>query len=144
VARPGLGDYVKYWTAAGPGDAWEVAALDPNRFLGLRGLTDLRGHNLDPKQPRPSGYMEGLWGFLLNEVPGGGTRLVISGYQAIRPQLVGRFVFYWLYSRLPGSCRHVCWPYSSATSNELPPGRLHLQGSLASIAEQVRSQTTRR
>ena len=38
-----LGDHVKYWTAAGPVDAWEVAALEPNRFLGLRGLTDLRG-----------------------------------------------------------------------------------------------------
>ena len=41
--------------------------------------------------------MEGLWGFLLNEVPGGRTRLVIGGYQAIRPRWVGRFVFYWLY-----------------------------------------------
>jgi proline iminopeptidase len=53
-----LGDYVKYWTSAGPVDAWEVAALEPNRFLGLRGLTDLRGRNLDPKQPWPSAYME--------------------------------------------------------------------------------------
>jgi hypothetical protein len=49
-----LGDYVKYWTRKGPVDAWEVAALEPNRFLGLRGLRDLRGGQLDPKQPRPS------------------------------------------------------------------------------------------
>ena len=91
------GDYVKYWKAGGPVDAWEVAALEPNRFLGLRGLTDLRGHNLDPKQPRPSAYIEGLWGFLLSELPGGRTRLVIGGYQTMRPRLVGRFVFYWLY-----------------------------------------------
>jgi proline iminopeptidase len=92
-----LGDYVMYWRPDGPVDAWEVAALEPNRFLGLRGLTDLRGRNLDPKQPRPSAYLEGLWGFLLNELPGGCTRLVISGYQKIRPRWLGRFVFYWLY-----------------------------------------------
>ena len=95
-----LGDNVKYWTAAGAVDAWEVAALESNRFLGLRGLTDLRGRNLDPKQPRPSGYIEGLWGFLLNELPGGRTRLVIGGCQAIRPRWVGRFVFQWIFPPL--------------------------------------------
>jgi hypothetical protein len=92
-----LGDYLKYWMRGAAADAWEVAVLEPNRFLGLRGLTDLRGRNLDPKQPRPSGYIEGLWGFLLNELPGGYTRLVIGGYQAIRPRWVGRLVFYWFY-----------------------------------------------
>ena len=93
-----VGDYVKAWQpGAGPRDAWEVAALEPNRFLGLRGLTDLRGRNLDPAQPRPPAYLEGLWGFLLNELPGGRTRLVIGGYQAFRPRWLGRFVFYWLY-----------------------------------------------
>jgi hypothetical protein len=92
-----LGDYVKYWMRGAAVDAWEVAALEPNRFLGLRGLTDLRGRNLDPKQPRPSGYIEGLWGFLLNELPGGYTRLVIGGYQAIRPRWVGRLGFYWFF-----------------------------------------------
>ena len=86
-----LGDYVKYWTRKGPVDAWEVAALEPNRFLGLRGLRDLRGRQLDPKQPRPSAYTEGLWAFLLNELPGGRTRLVISGYQTLRPRWLERF-----------------------------------------------------
>jgi proline iminopeptidase len=89
-----VGDHVKYWTRGGAVDAWEVAALERNRFLGLRGLYDLRGRNLDPKRPRPSAYVEGLWGFLLNELPGGRTRLVIGGYQAIRPRRLGRFVFY--------------------------------------------------
>jgi hypothetical protein len=108
-----LGDYVKAWQpGAGPRDAWEVAALEPNRFLGLRGLTDLRGRNLNPKQPRPSAYMEGLWGFLLNELPGGGTRLVIGGYQAVRPRWLGRFVFYWLY--IP-----VVWVMQARTLAEL-------------------------
>jgi hypothetical protein len=91
------GDHVKFWTRNGPVDAWEVAALEPNRFLGLRGLRDLRGRNLEPAQPRPPAYVEGLWGFLLRELPGGRTRVVIGGYQAIRPRWLGRFVFYWLY-----------------------------------------------
>ena len=92
-----LGDYVQAWSPGGPMDAWEVAALEPNRFLGLRGLTDLRGRNLDSRQSRPSGYFEGLWGFQLKELPGGHTRLVIGGYQAIQPRWIGRFVIYWLY-----------------------------------------------
>jgi hypothetical protein len=98
-----LGDYVKYWTRKGPMDAWEVAALEPNRFLGLRGLGDLRGRQLEPKQPRPSAYTEGLWAFLLKELPGGRTPLVISGYQTFRPRWLERFVNYWLY--VP-----VVWP----------------------------------
>ena len=92
-----IGDYVKYATRNGPVDAWEVAALEPNRFLGLHGLTDLRGRRLDPKQPRPSAYTEGLWGFLLTELPDGRTRLVISGYQIVRPRWIEGFSNYWLY-----------------------------------------------
>jgi len=85
------GDHVRYWTRShGPVDAWEVAALEPNRFLGLHALSDLRLRNLDPKQPRPPAYTEGLWGFLLNELPGSRTRLVIGGYEAIRPRWLGR------------------------------------------------------
>jgi hypothetical protein len=98
-----VGDYVKYWTRKCPIDAWEVAALEPNRFLGLRGLRDLGGHLLDPTRPRPSSYVEGLWGFLLTELPGGRTRLVISGYQAARPRWLERLFSYCLY--IP-----VTWP----------------------------------
>ncbi len=74
---------------------WRVAVLEPNRFLGLHKLTDLRGRSLDPRQPRPSACMEGLWGFQLNEQPGGRCRLVIGGYQAIRPRWLERLVFDW-------------------------------------------------
>jgi proline iminopeptidase len=99
-----VGDQLKFWApGTGPVDAYAVAVLEPNRFLGLHGLSDLRGRTLDPKQPRPSAYMEGLWGFLLNELPDGRTRLVIGGYQALRPRWLERFAFYWLY--IP-----VVWP----------------------------------
>jgi len=91
------GDYVKYWTRKGPVDAWQVAVLEPNWFLGLRALYSLRGSLLDPSRPRPPAYIEGLWGFLLKELPDGHTRLIISGYQAIRPRWIERFAFDWLY-----------------------------------------------
>jgi proline iminopeptidase len=90
--RPG--DQLKYWApGAGPLDAYKVARVEPNRFLGLYGLIDLRGGTLDPGQPRPSAYLEGLWGFQLKELPGGRTRLVVSGYQAGRPRWVARLVY---------------------------------------------------
>jgi hypothetical protein len=95
-----VGDQLKFWTPGGVADAYRVAVLEPNRFLGLLGYSDLLGRTLDPKQPRPSAYMEGLWGFLLSELPGGRTRLVISGYQTLRPRWLERFVVDWLY--MPG------------------------------------------
>src|SRR4051812_25037014 len=67
-----LGDSVKYWTRQGPVDAWTVAALEPNRFLGLHGLSDLRGRPLDAAQPRPRGFSGGVLGFLLKEPAGKG------------------------------------------------------------------------
>jgi hypothetical protein len=60
-------------------------------------VTDLRGRNLDPHQTRRATYVEGRWGFWLNQLPGGRTRLVIGGYQAVRPRWLGRLIFYWLY-----------------------------------------------
>lgn len=81
-----LGDRLTAWSPGGPVSAWEVAALEPGRFLGLRGLSDLRGRQLDPERPRPRAYTEGLWGFLLEELPGDRTRLVVSGYQSTRPR----------------------------------------------------------
>jgi hypothetical protein len=98
-----VGDYVKYWTRKGPRDAWQVAALEPNRFLALRALYDLHGSRLDLTKSRPRAYIESLWGFVLTELPGGRSRLVISVYQAVRPRWVERFAFDWLY--VP-----VVWP----------------------------------
>jgi hypothetical protein len=93
-----VGDPVRYWTGQGPVDAWEVAALEPGRFLGLHGMSDLRGRPLDPGRPRPVAWTEGLWGFRLRELPGGRTRLVIGGYHAMRPRWVERFAEYWVYA----------------------------------------------
>jgi proline iminopeptidase len=65
---------------------WEVAALEPQRFLGLRMSLDLRGHQFDPAGPRPRFFTDSLWGFLLKELPGDRTRLVVSGYWAFQPR----------------------------------------------------------
>ena len=88
------------WSPGGAKDAWEVAALEPGRFLGLRGLSDLRGNVLDPSQVRPPAYTEGLWGFLLEGLPSGDTRLIVGGYQAFRPRWLEGFLNFWVYPPL--------------------------------------------
>jgi hypothetical protein len=91
------GDRLTAWSPEGPMSAWEVAALEPGRFLGLRGLSDLRLRQLDPASPRPSAYTEGLWGFLLKRLPKDRTRLVVSGYQTGRPRWLQAIVDLFLY-----------------------------------------------
>jgi proline iminopeptidase len=92
-----VGDFVTYLTRRhGAVDAWRVAALEPNRFLGLHGVSDLRGRALDPELLRPAAYTEGLWGFLLTALPGDRTRLVIGGYEVFRAGPLGRAVSFWL------------------------------------------------
>ncbi len=98
-----VGDQLQFWALGRPRDAYRVGVLEPNRFLGLYGYTDLRGRWLDPHEPRPASYMEGVWGFRLGELPGGRTRLVVSGYQACRPRWFERLYLYGLY--LP-----LVWP----------------------------------
>jgi proline iminopeptidase len=65
---------------------WEVAALEPERFLGLRASVSLGGKPFDPRGPRPRYFTDSLWGFLLEDAPGGKTRLVVSGYWALSPR----------------------------------------------------------
>ena len=99
-----------------PVDAWTVAALEPNRLLGLHGLSDLRGRPLDPKQSRPSAYTEGLWGFLLTPLPDG--RPVWSSAVTKPSALDGlRRSARSSVSPSCGPCRRGCWWYSNAMSS---------------------------
>jgi hypothetical protein len=91
-----VGDQLSFWALGRRMDAYRVGVLEPGRFLGLYRYTDLRGRWLDPDQPRPAACMEALWGFLLNQLPGGRTRLVVSGYQTFRPRLIERFAADWV------------------------------------------------
>jgi hypothetical protein len=73
------------------GSAWfEVAALEPQRFLALRAPLDLRGRPFDTSGVRPRLCSDSTWSFKLDELPGGRTRLVVSGYAALRPRPVLR------------------------------------------------------
>jgi proline iminopeptidase len=71
------------------GSIWfEVAAVQPERFLALRASFDLRGRPFDLVGPRPKHYTDSIWCFLLKEQPRNETRLIVSGYQATRPKLL--------------------------------------------------------
>jgi proline iminopeptidase len=71
------------------GGAWfEVAALEPERFLALRARLDAGGRSLEASEPTPWFCTDSLWCFLLTELPGGRTRLVNSGYDASRPRVL--------------------------------------------------------
>lgn len=67
--------------------AWQVAALEPQRFLCLRASFDLRrGAWYDPAKPQPPFSSLSTWGFWLKEIPGNRTRLIVSGYWSMRPR----------------------------------------------------------
>jgi proline iminopeptidase len=75
---------------------WEVAALEPERFLCLRMSLDLQGRPFDPRGEPPRFYTDSTWGFLLEELPYSRTRLLVSGYWSFRPrwlQPIMSFVF---------------------------------------------------
>jgi hypothetical protein len=78
------------WISTQSGATWfEVAAVEPERFLALRAPIDLHGGRLfDVSRARPPAYSDSIWAFLLAQLPGGRTRLIVSGYAADRPHLL--------------------------------------------------------
>lgn len=81
--RVAVGDH---FTAKPDGSEWwEVAAVEPERFLCLRMSLRLTGAAFDPGGPRPRSFTDSTWAFLLEALPGERTRLVVSGYWALRP-----------------------------------------------------------
>jgi hypothetical protein len=70
------------------GSGWfEVAALDPERFLALRAPIDVRAARpFDTGGVRPRVYTDSVWCFQLKELPGERTRLLVSGYGVERPR----------------------------------------------------------
>lgn len=73
------------------GATWfEVAALEPERFLALRAPMGFpSGKPFDTGSVRPHLYNDSVWCFKLDERRGR-TRLVVSGYAAERPRLLLR------------------------------------------------------
>jgi proline iminopeptidase len=71
------------------GKTWfQVAAVEPERFLALRASYDVRGRPFDPAGPRPCVFSDSVWCFLLGEAPDNRTRLIVSGYADARPRLL--------------------------------------------------------
>lgn len=67
--------------------SWQIASLEPGRYLGLRASRDLRtGRVFDPAGPRPRYFTDSTWGFLLEGLPEERTRLIVSGYWSMRPR----------------------------------------------------------
>jgi hypothetical protein len=80
------------------GNQWfEVAAFEPPRFLALRASFDLRGRPLTQTPVRPRAYTDSVWCFLLNELPGGRTRLVVSGHGIERPRPLGAIIDFFVW-----------------------------------------------
>ena len=75
---------------------WEVASLEPERFLGLRMTVDGLGRRIDSYAPRPRGFSDSLWAFLLAPLPSARTRLLVSGYWAFRPRWLRGLVQFFL------------------------------------------------
>jgi proline iminopeptidase len=71
----------RYW--------FQVKRLESERLLVLRSSIDVRTHRpFDPAGPRPRYFVDGVWSFVLKEVPDGKTRLVVRSFGAARPQLL--------------------------------------------------------
>jgi hypothetical protein len=87
------------WLSTPSGATWfEVAAVEPERFLALRAPIDLYGGRpFDTSRRRPRLYNDTVWGFLLKELAGERTRLIVSGYSAEHPRALvalGNFLFW--------------------------------------------------
>ena len=69
-----------------------VAVLEPNRTLVLRSSYGLfTGRDFDRvSDPRPTPWVDGIWGFHLSPTPEGGTRLVARTRSRSGPSLISR------------------------------------------------------
>jgi hypothetical protein len=68
---------------------FKVDRLEPERVLVLRSSIHVGARRpLDPAAPRPRFFLDGVWTFVLDELPDGKTRLVVRSFGAARPRLL--------------------------------------------------------
>ena len=71
----------RYW--------FQVEQLESERLLVLRSSIDVRTHRpFDPAGPRPRFFVDGVWAFVLEQLPEGKTRLVVRSFGAVQPRLL--------------------------------------------------------
>jgi hypothetical protein len=106
--RPSATEIHPEWQSLSVGDrvlctpdwrAWfDVERLEPERVLVLRSSIDFRrGSPFVPGEPRPRFFADGVWTFVLDELPEGKTRLVVRSLGIGGPQLLfgaGNLVFW--------------------------------------------------
>ena len=69
---------------------FKVERLEPDRVLVLRSSIDIgRRQPFDPSGARPRFAVDGVWAFVLDELPEGRTRLVVRSNGLVRPRLLG-------------------------------------------------------
>jgi proline iminopeptidase len=97
--RPSATEIHPEWQALAVGDrvvctpdgrAWfDVERLEPERVLVLRSSIDVRRRRpFDASGPRPWFFVDGVWAFVLDELPEGKTRLVVRSFGIARPRLL--------------------------------------------------------
>jgi hypothetical protein len=97
--RPSATEIHPEWQALAAGDrvmctpdgrAWfRVERLEPERVLVLRSSIDVRRRTpFDPSGPTPQFFADGVWAFVLHELPEGRTRLVVRSSGIARPRLL--------------------------------------------------------
>jgi hypothetical protein len=80
----------RYW--------FDVEQLEPERLLVLRSSVDVRRRRpFATSEPRPRFFLDGVWAFVLDELPGGKTRLVVRSLGIARPRLLlgAANLFFW-------------------------------------------------
>lgn len=71
----------RYW--------FQVERLEPERLLVLRSSIDIRTHRpFQPAGPRPRSFVDGVWTFVLEDLPDEKTRLVVRSFGIVRPRLL--------------------------------------------------------
>jgi len=113
------------------GKHWfDVAALEPQRFLALSASYDVRGRQVASTGLRPPAYNQAVWCFLLKEQPNERTRLVVCVYTAGRSrpmQTLAKFAVWepvhWVMQRrqFTNLKRRVEGDPATAATADLPP-----------------------
>jgi hypothetical protein len=97
--RPSATEIHQEWQALAVGDRvlctpdgrywFGVERLEPERVLVLRSSVDVRRRRpFDPSGPRPRFFSDGVWAFVLDELPEGKTRLVVRTHGVARPRVL--------------------------------------------------------
>jgi hypothetical protein len=79
-----LGQHI--WSTPDHEHWFEVAGLEPERFLALRATFSHGGRQIESAAPRTAHFTDALWAFHLEPLPGERTRLIVTTHSAAAPK----------------------------------------------------------